>query len=876
MIARLDALLTVASGGEAAIPPVSLFETLVPGEGPLDARIVVIGESAGHEEVEEGRPFVGRSGKKLKGWMKAAGISPDRCRIDNVMPLFPPGGNMGNLPADQLAFWQEDCRKRVRALERAQVIVAVGNYALETFTGYREITKRRGSVYAWEGKKVVGVVHPAMVLRQKSFEQHCRRDWERVKLLTTPHITHHQYCGCAFRLKRTHITPFNTERQVLNGKIAEYLLRAQEDDSLLCIDIETPKVNGKRDILCVGFAFDAEESLTLAWNETTQPIIKMLCESPCMKLGHNFVSFDRWWLKRKGIDVQGKIYDTLTISHALNPASRHSLEFLQSVYTWEPWHKDQGHGHDITVIEKNYPGYYIYCGIDCNIPHELFKILWPQLEHRGLVSFYEQHYEALYDPILELMDQGVRINHEARQETLYELLQEAREARDTLGEINGSPLFTLTTKRDTEVYAALMRGNTDGLPYPPDLMQKSLETISKKTVSGAQLKTLLYEKMGLEAKYKRRSTGDITLTADSVTLRKLKLEHPYRLDVARVVDLAQKHNRAQKLASFLYPGTFDPEDGRFRFTLRLNTEASRFASSQAPDGNGKNSQNTPRDKRIRRIVLPEVGHILLEADLSQAEGRFCFVYTQDPELIRLARLRPSEFDQHNYIVSLLPKKKGTCFGFPLVDIPAKSEERQAAKSFMHAFQRNMQAQTAVDTMLRQNENYVYTIEDTELVLQTLQRALPAIPAWHALIRKEIRANKSLTSSWGHTWDVRYEEMKDDLFRRAYSWKMQRDCAGLTNIHGLIPLWNWLKKEHMQSRIMLQEHDSLVCSCSPDEAYDVAIFLKEHLEAPREYDGVELSIPVEYKIGKSWGECYEYGELPNRQTFEAQAQNVFTL
>jgi DNA polymerase I-like protein with 3'-5' exonuclease and polymerase domains len=412
-----------------------------------------------------------------------------------------------------------------------------------------------------------------------------------------------------------------------------------------------------------------------------------------------------------------------------------------------------------------------------------------------------------------------------------------------------------------------MRGNTDDLPYPSDLVAKSLETISKKTVSGAQLKVLLYDKLGLPPQLKRRSTGDETLTADSVTLRKLKLDHQDRPDVARVIDLAQQHNKAQKLSSFLYPGTFDARDGRFRFTLRLNTEAGRFASSQAPDGLGRNSQNQPRDKRIRRIMLPEPGHIIVEGDYQQIEGKLCFAYTGDLELIRLARLRGSEFDQHNFVVSILDKKVGTVFGLPLAELPVKSDERQASKSLMHAFQRDMQAKTAVDTLLRQDERFLYTEEETQAMLDTLRRKLPAIPAWHAQMRKIVRRDKALTSNWGQTWDVRYEEIDDDLFRRAYSWKMQHDAARLINQQGFIPLRNWCIKEKMASRIMFQIHDSLVTSCPLDEAYDVAVFMKKHMEAPKVYDGVELSIPVDFSIGKNYGDKVELGELPDRAAFD---------
>ena len=72
---------------------------------------------------------------------------------------------------------------------------------------------------------------------------------------------------------------------------------------------------------------------------------------------------------------------------------------------------------------------------------------------------------------------------------------------------------------------------------------------------------------------------------------------------------------------------------------------------------------------------------------------------------------------------------------------------------------------------------------------------------------------------------------------------------------------------------MQEHDSLVCSCAVDEAYDVGVFLRNHLEVELDYDGVNLSVPVEFKVGKNWGDYKEIGALPDRGTFEKVVQEV---
>jgi hypothetical protein len=48
-------------------------------------------------------------------------------------------------------------------------------------------------------------------------------------------------------------------------------------------------------------------------------------------------------------------------------------------------------------------------------------------------------------------------------------------------------------------------------------------------------------------------------------------------------------------------------------------------------------------------------------------------------------------------------------------------------------------------------------------------------------------------------------------------------------------------------------------------------MKDHLEAPRNYYGTELSVPVEFSVGKNYGNKIEMQELPDRAAFEQIAR-----
>jgi len=57
----------------------------VPGEGPLDAKVIIVGQNPGKEEDESGRPFVGRAGKYLTKTLAEYGIKREDIYITNIV-----------------------------------------------------------------------------------------------------------------------------------------------------------------------------------------------------------------------------------------------------------------------------------------------------------------------------------------------------------------------------------------------------------------------------------------------------------------------------------------------------------------------------------------------------------------------------------------------------------------------------------------------------------------------------------------------------------------------------------------------------------------------------------------------------------------------
>jgi len=146
----------------------------VPGEGPLDADVFLIGEAPGRDEDASGRPFVGAAGKILNKALAAARLPRDSVFVTNVVKCRPPA-NRGPR-ADEL----ESCRPYLAtqiAVVRPKVLVTLGSTALRGLLGKGpELKDIRGRAAVFEGIPVVPTYHPAAILYNRRLEASLRAD----------------------------------------------------------------------------------------------------------------------------------------------------------------------------------------------------------------------------------------------------------------------------------------------------------------------------------------------------------------------------------------------------------------------------------------------------------------------------------------------------------------------------------------------------------------------------------------------------------------------------------------------------------------------------------------------------------------------------
>ncbi len=157
----------------------------VPGEGPLDAKIMFVGEAPGKTEDETGRPFVGAAGSLLTKLIEAAGLERNRVYITNIVKCRPPGNRD---PTDEEV---EACTpylwRQVRII-RPRVIVALGRHAGRVLfrragLEWKTITAHHGRVYeaVIEGVpvKIIPTYHPAAALYKPPLRKVLEEDFRR-------------------------------------------------------------------------------------------------------------------------------------------------------------------------------------------------------------------------------------------------------------------------------------------------------------------------------------------------------------------------------------------------------------------------------------------------------------------------------------------------------------------------------------------------------------------------------------------------------------------------------------------------------------------------------------------------------------------------
>jgi len=145
----------------------------VPGEGPLDAEVLLVGEAPGRHEDVSGRPFVGASGRFLDELLASIDLTREQVFITSVVKCRPPS-NRDPAPGE-LAACAPYLERQLGLLDPL-VIVTLGRFAMARWFPGQAIMRIHGQPRREGTRYIFPMIHPAAALHRREHEAVLRED----------------------------------------------------------------------------------------------------------------------------------------------------------------------------------------------------------------------------------------------------------------------------------------------------------------------------------------------------------------------------------------------------------------------------------------------------------------------------------------------------------------------------------------------------------------------------------------------------------------------------------------------------------------------------------------------------------------------------
>ena len=331
------------------------------------------------------------------------------------------------------------------------------------------------------------------------------------------------------------------------------------------------------------------EKDTPEYAEIVRPLFE---DEKIAKIGQN-IKFDLMVLRRLGITIRGRMYDTMILHYLLDPESRHNMNALAEKYlNYKPIEIETliGKGSkQLTMDLVNVERVKEYAAEDADVTLQLKQALYPMIEQIGLQHLYFEIEEPMIAVLADIEMAGVRIDSEALAVYAVELNRKLAELEAAIRTEAGEPNLNINSAR--------------------------------------QLGEVLFGKMRIAEKPKMTKTKQFCTDEDY--LQSFARKH-------RIVDLILEYRGVKKLLSTYVealPQLVNRSTGRIHTSFNQAVTATGRLSSTNP-----NLQNIPvRDdmgRRIRKAFIPsDDDHLLLSADYSQVELRLMAHLSGDESLI---------------------------------------------------------------------------------------------------------------------------------------------------------------------------------------------------------------------------------------------------
>ncbi|HEX6826451.1 MAG TPA: uracil-DNA glycosylase family protein [Nitrospiraceae bacterium] len=318
----------------------------VPGVGPPNAKIAIVGEAPGAHEDVQLKPFVGAAGSVLEQCLHGAGLTRSEVYLTNVVKVRPANNKIdpyfnGKTFSQEGIRWVSELREELDALQ-PNIVVAAGNTAFAALAGLTSISTFRGYIFPTIGlenvAKCLPMFHPAACL----YNQAGKTSTLAVKS-SKPYMLRYVIEADLRKAREFSHTKelVRPERQLVYryDNVEECLawLDYFAEQPLVSVDIEVTNY----EVSCIGFSSEpniaASIPLAYTWTEHEEVLIwrgidKILGNPNSVKVLQNGI-FDIHFLhKHCGVVVRGPIQDTMIAHSIIFPELPKNLAFIGSIY----------------------------------------------------------------------------------------------------------------------------------------------------------------------------------------------------------------------------------------------------------------------------------------------------------------------------------------------------------------------------------------------------------------------------------------------------------------------------------------------------------------------------------------------------------------
>jgi DNA polymerase I-like protein with 3'-5' exonuclease and polymerase domains/uracil-DNA glycosylase len=740
--------------------------------GPTTARIMIVGEFPGEQDLFKGSPLCGGGGWELSKMLQEAGTFRENCYVTLVVKERVAGGKIEGLIAqtkgaitsnhtqvngkwvtEQVAAGI-DALKREIELVRPNVVIALGNLALFALTGEWGVDNWRSSIMESnlvQGLKVIPTLPPSRINQVWALRPIMVHDLKRaVRQSLSPAINRTQY---DFQIRPT----FEQARDQLESLIVQALQAERERRYLeIAGDIETRAGH----IACIAFAWNERQALCIPFmcqhnpegywtlNEETELIYLIYQLSRiCRIIGQNW-NYDAQYIHRWWHFLFPDVVDTMVQQHSCFSSMEKSLSFLSSMYLEDHLYwKDDRTNWETGPKGEGEDQYWIYNCTDTVRTYAIKQVLDKVIVQMGMQAVNEFQ-QRLAPRVLKTMNRGIRSDETARASYGMQLMQAVHEREEWLEATVGHPL---------------------------------------NIKSPVQMKDFFYREMNQKPIISKKTRNP---TCDDEALQRIAAREPILKPITQCI------SELRSLGVFHSTFVQAPldTDGRIRTSFNIcGTETYRFASAKNAFGTGLNVQNIPKGSEpsasgfslpnVRKLFIPDPGNTFFDIDLDSADLRIV-TFESDcgwmKEQFREGRKPYVEIMKEYYHDQSITKHHKS---YPMF------------KALCHG---TNYLGTAAGIAPRIGLN----VAETERIQKWYYGLCPEIKAWQDRIKHQVPSRRYVENAFGYRMYF-FDRIEGTIFNQAVAWIPQSTVACLinrayANIDDNLP----------EVEILLQVHDSL--------------------------------------------------------------------